>query len=47
MNTSVRRPLALALCAAGAFASAPPSRGAGLDLAGIDRSVKPGDDFFA
>ena len=47
MNTSVLRPIALALCAAGAFAGAQPSRGAGLDLAGIDRSVAPGDDFFA
>jgi predicted metalloendopeptidase len=45
MNRSVlSRAAAVALAAA---ALVRPSLGAGLDLAGIDRSVKPGDDFFA
>ena len=45
MNGSVlSRTAVLALAVA---ALARPSDGAGLDLAGIDRAVKPGDDFFA
>ncbi|MET0551825.1 MAG: M13 family metallopeptidase [Vicinamibacteria bacterium] len=47
MNTPAIRPAVLAICAAAVVSSAPPSRAGGLDLAGIDRSVKPGDDFFA
>jgi putative endopeptidase len=46
MSTSVLRPVVVALCAALALAGEW-SRAAGIDLAGIDRSVKPGDDFFA
>jgi predicted metalloendopeptidase len=38
--------LALALPASGALA-APPSPGPGIDVAGMDQSVAPGDDFFA
>jgi predicted metalloendopeptidase len=46
MSTSVLRPAVVALCAALALAGEW-SRASGIDLAGIDRSVKPGDDFFA
>jgi predicted metalloendopeptidase len=44
---------AFAVAASGAFAQAPPApllantHPAGLDLAGMDTKVKPGDDFFA
>lgn len=40
---------AVALCLAAATASAQPLKSypPGIDLAGMDRSVKPGDDFFA
>ena len=43
--------VAMALCATGAWAADGPktqsARPAGVDLAGVDRSVKPGDDFDA
>src|SRR5579863_4155190 len=39
--------VALGLAAAlTAGAAAPPPSASGLDLAGLDRSVRPGDDFF-
>ena len=46
--TDTRRSLALglALCAALPFTAAG-ADAPGIDLAGIDRSVAPGDDFFA
>jgi putative endopeptidase len=34
------------LCSSAAWAATPASRPVGLDLAGIDHSVKPGDNFF-
>jgi putative endopeptidase len=45
MSRSVLSRAAAAALAAAALAH--PSHGAGLDLAGIDRTVRPGDDFFA
>ncbi|THD77043.1 MAG: M13 family peptidase [Phenylobacterium sp.] len=44
-HTPLAAAFALALTAAAA--SAQPARGPGLDLPAMDRSVKPGDDFFA
>ena len=44
------RTVALALASASVLVAAPnptPSASPGLDLAGIDRGVRPGDDFFA
>jgi putative endopeptidase len=37
---------AAVLCSSAAWAATPANRPSGLDLAGVDHGVKPGDDFF-
>src|ERR1051325_8219883 len=48
--TYIKKLVALALMlvlAGGALRAVPPEKTHGLDLAGMDKSVDPGDDFFA